>query len=84
MFPALTASSITLTPPVEDSHTGHNCFSMGLGEEGEEEAGWVEGREGKGRERECFVSERRGHTGKAQGHESKRTRHGPKVADDPD
>lgn len=50
MFPALTASSITLTPPVEDSHTGHNCFSMGLGEEGEEEAGWVEGREGKGRE----------------------------------
>lgn len=51
MFPALTASSITLTPPVEDSHTGHNCFSMGLGEEGEEDAGWVEGREGKGRER---------------------------------
>lgn len=31
MFPALTASSITLTLPVEDSHTGHNCFSMGLG-----------------------------------------------------
>lgn len=31
MFPVLTASSITLTLPVEDSHTGHNCFSMGLG-----------------------------------------------------
>lgn len=33
MFPALTASSITLTLPAEDSHTGHNCFSMGLGGE---------------------------------------------------
>lgn len=31
MFPMLTASSITLTLPVDDSHTGHNCFSMGLG-----------------------------------------------------
>lgn len=31
MFPVLTASSITLTLPVEDSHIGHNCFSMGLG-----------------------------------------------------
>lgn len=31
MFSALTASSITLTLlPVQDSHTGRNCFSMGL------------------------------------------------------
>lgn len=96
MFPALTASSITLTPPVEDSHTGHNCFSMGLGEEGEEEAGWVEGREGKGRERVvsaffCFffsASVLRLSAGATQAKRGdarvKRTRRGPKVADDPD
>lgn len=35
MFPMLTASSITFTLPVDDSHTGHNCFSMGLGGRGE-------------------------------------------------
>lgn len=45
MFPVLTASSITLTLPVEDSHTGHNCFSMGLGE--------GEGRRGGRGEGEC-------------------------------
>lgn len=95
MFPALTASSITLTPPVEDSHTGHNCFSMGLGEEREEEAGCVEGREGKGREHAVrflifFFSASVLHlsAGATQAKRGdarvKRTRRGPKVADDPD
>lgn len=42
MFPVLTASSITLTLPVEDSHTGHNCFSMGLEGEGGGMEGWRE------------------------------------------
>lgn len=37
MFPMLTASSIILTLPVDDSHTGHNCFSMGLGRRREDE-----------------------------------------------
>lgn len=42
MFPALTASSITLTPPLEDSHT-LDIIASAWGWEGGEEGGvgWV-------------------------------------------
>lgn len=56
MFPALTASSITLTPPLEDSHT-LDIIASAWGWEGGEEGGvgWVGGwgrcGEGDGRER---------------------------------
>lgn len=44
MFPALTASSITLTPPLEDSHT-LDIIASAWGWEGGEEGGvgWVDG-----------------------------------------
>lgn len=59
MFPALTASSITLTPPLEDSHT-LDIIASAWGWEGGEEGGvgWVVGWGGGGVVREMGVSAR--------------------------
>lgn len=92
MFPALTASSITLTPPLEDSHT-LDIIASAWGWEGGEEGGvgWVGvgggGSEGDGRERarvgEIFKRRRLPSSGLPGPHRQKRGS-GLKLADDPD
>lgn len=91
MFPALTASSITLTPPLEDSHT-LDIIASAWGWEGGMEGGggWmgeveVEGGEGDGRARvgEIFKRRRLPSSGLPGPHRQKRGS-GLKPADDPD
>lgn len=92
MFPALTASSITLTPPLEDSHT-LDIIASAWGWEGGKEDGWG-GRGRGGVVREMGVSARVSgrflnagvcHPAACLGHTGKKKRgSGLKLADDPD
>lgn len=80
MFPALTASSITLTPPLEDSHT-LDIIASAWGWEG---GGGGRGGEGDGRERarvgEIFKRRRLPSSGLPGPHRQKKARQRPETS----